>query len=105
MGTHDLLQISLAGREAVLQRGAGKTPHALGQNYKEPAVFSKVRIGRKGLLQKHGEMRLELFFYFLERESWSKGLRRWRKGRAEGEREYLKLFLCPEQSPTRDLIS
>lgn len=69
MGTHDLLQISLAGREAVLQRGAGKTPHALGQNYKEPAVFSKVRMWAKGpSAEAWGDEAGAIFLFFRERE-------------------------------------
>lgn len=38
----------LAVGEAVLQRGAGKTPHTLGQNFKKPVVFGKVRKWEKG---------------------------------------------------------
>lgn len=97
MGTHDLLQISLAGREAVLQRGAGKTPHALGKNYKEPAVFSKVRMWAKGpSAEALGDTAGAIFSFFRERESWSKGLRRWRTGRAEGERENILSCFCAQ---------
>lgn len=48
MGTQKDAWTMLALGEAVLQRGAGKAPRALGQNFKKPVVFGKVREWEKG---------------------------------------------------------